>query len=55
MRSYADFDEFQRDLDTSERLTDDPFNVDPDVGLLDDEDLEALGVSKPKKRSAKRA
>ena len=50
MARYDDFDAFQRDLDESERFSDDPFGTDPDYGLLDDEDLEALGATKSKKK-----
>lgn len=51
-RSYENFDEFQRDLD-DERFSEDPFDLNPEVGLLDDDDLVALGaLPKPKKRRA---
>lgn len=50
MARYNDLNDFQRDLDESERFSDDLFGIDPDVGLLDEDDLEALGFSKPRKR-----
>lgn len=52
MARYETLDDFQRDLDESERFSDDPFGTDPGVGLLDDEDLEALGFKPKKKRRA---
>ena len=50
MARYDDIASFQRDLDESERFSDDPFGIDPEVGLLDEEGLEALGFTKPKKK-----
>lgn len=50
MARYDDFESFQRDLDQSDSFADDPFGIDTDVGLLDEEDLEALGFAKPKKK-----
>lgn len=47
---YDDFDDFQRDLDRSGELSDDPFGIDIDIGQLDQEDLDLLIT--PAKRKA---
>lgn len=42
------FADFQRELDESGRLSDDPFGV--EVGGLDDDDLELLGYGRARPR-----
>jgi hypothetical protein len=44
------FADFQRELDESGRLSDDPFGT--EIGGLDDEDLELLGYGRNRVRKA---
>ncbi len=49
-KRFDSYDSFIRDLDESGRLSDDPFEVSPEFGLLDDEDLDLIGGSTSRSR-----